>query len=208
MRNYGYLVVMMLLSACSSLPSRVDIAKENAEAAEVMAEAQEAAMERSQDLKENAIDEVPEWVLYETSADSTGFYALGTGQSQSLNMAIQKAVLEAEYGLAKKYRQTISGSERRLTEDNLGDVDRDRYIQLIDKLVGSVSLVGYETVRREVKAVNGEYVAYVLVKLPYDKFNQVLKDQRAGMDDLSMRNAFDELERRTSKLTEPHGLQD
>ncbi|MFC1355027.1 MAG: hypothetical protein G8D89_21915 [gamma proteobacterium symbiont of Clathrolucina costata] len=120
---------------------------------------------------------------------------MGIGESDNVSLALKKARLEAEFGLAKLYSQELSGSERIYSTDSDHATD-NRYVGLIDKLVQSVPVVGYSTVEQEIQAGNGRYQVYVMLKLPYDEFNKVLKQQREGKVSHDMASAFDELEKR------------
>ncbi|MCG8026272.1 MAG: hypothetical protein JAZ02_20210 [Candidatus Thiodiazotropha endolucinida] len=155
---------------------------------------QEAIEIRNEALEEN-IDSLPQWVSDTPKPDAEGMYAVGIGESDNVSLALKKARLEAEFGLAKLYSQELSGSERIYSTDSDHAVE-NRYVGLIDKLVQSVPVVGYSTVEQEIKAGNGKYQAYVLLKLPYDEFNKILKQQKEGKVSQDMASAFGELEKR------------
>ena len=125
-------------------------------------------------------------------------YAVGMGASDSFATALKMATLEAEFGLAKMYSQELSGSERIYATG--GDFDGVSVYQgLIDKIVDSVPIVGYQTEKKEISAMNGRYQAFVLLKLPYEEFNKVLNEKRSAESDLAMKEAFNELEQRLEK---------
>ena len=123
-------------------------------------------------------------------------YAVGAAESASLNVAQKKAILDAEFGLAKQYRQELSGSERSFTQERNDRSLASQYTQLIDKLVARVPVVGFEVVKQEVKSVHGTFHSWILLKLPYAQFNRILQEQRAESVEASVQKEFDELDRR------------
>jgi hypothetical protein len=144
------------------------------------------------------VDSLPEWAINPPKSDQEGMYAVGMGASDSFATALKMATLEAEFGLAKMYSQELSGSERIYATG--GDFDGVSVYQgLIDKIVDSVPIVGYQTEKKEISAMNGRYQAFVLLKLPYEEFNKVLNEKRSAESDLAMKEAFNELEQRLEK---------
>lgn len=147
---------------------------------------------------EDKLDKIPGWVLNPPKPDAYGVFAVGIGDSNTLQVSQKKAMLEAEFGLAKQFQQELAGSERQYTtDDSVSGVNR--YEGLIDKLVQRVPIVGYTVKKQEVKAVDGKYQTYVLLSLPYDQYNEVLKAQKSKETSKEMKDAFDELEKRLEK---------
>jgi len=190
---------LLVLGGCATRPTAVDFAKEQAKVQEIRAEQAEQERKQAQERMELQMKEVPEWALKTPSPDGQGVYAVGIAQSSQIQVAMKKAQLEAEFGLAKMMNQEISGSERSYLEDTGEELLTSRYTALIDKLVEKVPVVGIEVVAQEVKPIQGKYNAFVLLKLPYDEFNQVIRRQRAISSDKSMQAQFDDLERRLDK---------
>jgi hypothetical protein len=126
-------------------------------------------------------------------------FGVGVSESKSLSHGLKAARLQAEFQLAKLYKQELSGSERAFEQ---GDSDGNVTTQttfLIDKLVESVPIVGYDVVEQIVKPAQGKHSVYVLLKLPYDQFNKVLQQERAKTLDSKVQASFDDLERRLDK---------
>lgn len=189
MKNLTSIAVVcmaLILGACASKQEKEQISE---------AKAQKKSMDlRNKELNDK-IDALPKWVLKPPAADRTGLHAVGIGGSDNLQVSLRKAVLEAEFGLAKLYRQELAGSERMFTTDDAVGSNQ-RYEALIDKLVQSVPIVGYTVKNQVVKPVDGRYESYVLLHLPYDQYNEVLKMEKAKSMDKEMKAAFDDLERR------------
>ena len=185
------------LGACSTAAEKR--AKERESVAELQEKIQERSERRENKRKQAFINEVPEWAMEAPPADSSGVYAVGAGDSDKLTTAVRIADLQAQYGLASQLDAEISGSERLFEEDRGAGKPLSRYRQLIDKLVAEVPVVGLEVVEKEVIPLQGRYHAFVLLKMPYEAFNNVLQAKRAEAAGSSMDEAFDDLERRIEK---------
>lgn len=196
MKKLAYLLLgLAVLAGCSTSPA-TKLAKDDAEAAKIRAETAADQRARQQAQMETNLSKVPLWALQPPAPDDTGVYAVGIGDSNKMRIAMRKAMLDAEFGLAKNINQELSGSERSYTRDENGTVGRQQYTELVDKLVMQVPVVGFEVVKQEIRPIDGAYNAFILLKLPYDQFNRVLQDQRAKADDQTIQKAFDDLQNR------------
>jgi len=175
-------------TACSTTPTNKSLVKE------------QLSMEKqrrnaAQDLAEQTLDTMPSWAMTAPRPDNTGVYAVGVAESDKVQIAIKKAQLQAQYGLAKIFNQELAGSEQMMQQD-AGSGSSSRYQSLIQSLVNYVPVVGFEVVKQEVKAVNGEFQACTLLKLPYAEFNKALQRQKQQAQNTDMKQAFADLERR------------
>lgn len=196
------LLAVLAMSGCASTsPTMQQLAMDEAKASEIRAKAAEEKRAEEQKKMEATLSKVPAWALEQPRPDSTGVYAVGIGESDNMRVSMRKAMLDAEFGLAKVYDQEVSGSERSHTQDANGRGTTSQYTELIDKLVTQVPVVGFEVVRQEIKPIDGKYNTFVLVKLPYSQFNSVLKEQKAKAEaqDATVAKAFDDLERRVNQ---------
>lgn len=192
----------ILLSACSSSPDTNPDQAMNQRLIEL--EAQQREMQRirnayEQEIRQSEIEALPEWVESPPDADSTGFYGVGIAQSKNLNHSRRSARLQAEMELAKQSYQELSASERSFEQ---GNGDGDVTVQttfLIDNIIDSVPVVGYQIVDQKIHAMDGQVYTYVLLKLPYDQFNMALKQRRSASQDQRIQSYFDDLERRLAK---------
>ncbi|BFM18718.1 hypothetical protein R50073_49010 (plasmid) [Maricurvus nonylphenolicus] len=183
------ILVSLFLIACASNEGYDRVAAEKQK---------QKVIDAKNDRLKEVIEDLPDWAVNPPKSDQEGMYAVGMGNSDSFNTALKMATLEAEFGLAKLYSQELSGSERIYATG--GEFEGvTSYQGLIDKIVDSVPVVGYQTEKKEIKAIQGNYQAFVLLKLPYDQFNEVLKQQRSKATDVAMKEAFDELEQRLEK---------
>lgn len=184
-------------SGCAT--SRADIARDQARAESIRADAAKAReRQRTKTLSER-LDRAPNWAIEPPRIDDTGVYASGIGEDGTLHLAMAKARIRAEFEFAKQYGQEVSGEERAYASDDNGS----RYTALIDKIIDAVPVVGFETVATEVQAREGKYNAYVLLKLPHDEFNRVLKQTRQRERDAAIRAEFDRLEQRLQARNQP-----
>ncbi|AYV11559.1 MULTISPECIES: hypothetical protein [Shewanella] len=143
------------------------------------------------------LDNVPKWFLSPPKSDQYGIVGVGSAKSRDMAIAVKKAKLQAEFELAKSYRQELSGSERIYErEDAAGNLVQTSQF-LIDKLIDSVPVVGYEQLDQKVMVLpSGQFQAYSLLKLPYDEFNKVLQIIKSQSQDALELEAFNDLERR------------
>ena len=189
------LAATLLLSACSQTPEEKFAERiENLQEAEKNRAAEMAAAENAK--REEELDTAPSWFLSPPEADGTGFYGVGHAKSKQMGHGLKAARLQAEFALAKMYRQELSGSERAFERGNTeGDVVTQTTF-LIDKIVDAVPVVGYTVVEQKMLPLNGAFETFVLLKLPYDEFNKVLQAQRQQALDKTVQASFDDLERR------------
>lgn len=192
------LTLAALLSGCSSSPNQ-ELLDKIAALEEQKREIQEDREELAQDRLEEELDEVPDWVLEPPQPDATGFYGVGVAKSKLLSHGLKAARLQASFDLAKMYKQELSGSERAFERgDAEGNVSSQTTF-LIDNLVRSVPVVGYQIIEQKVVPMRGVNNVYVLLKLPYEEFNKVLLQEKAKTMDQTVQAAFDDLERRLDK---------
>lgn len=183
------LSAMTLLVSCSSNDKKDRMAD---------AKAAQDEMKMKNKAIEEKIDALPSWVLNPPKPDSQAVYAVGIADSDQLQVSIKKAMLEAEFGLAKQLKQELSGSERQYTADDSIRATT-RFEGLIDKLVEETPVVGYTVKKQVVKPMDGKYQTMVLLMLPYDQYNEALKARQAKETKNEMKEAFQDLERRLDK---------
>jgi hypothetical protein len=194
--SVALLVLVTGLFGCASKPNAVSIAKDEAAAEAARSEAERKRSAKATEAAEKFLAKVPAWVAEPPRSDGVNVYAVGEGQSSRLDLARKKALLTAEFGLAKQYKQALSGSERLYQRDSASGIPQERYTLLIDKLVDSVTLVGHQQVRQEVVVVDGTYHSYVLMKLSFEEMERIISKQKAASQDKEIDAQFDELDRR------------
>lgn len=196
------LFLVSMLAACSSQPSLKDVAKDQAAAEQISDRAAQDRMDQRNSALKEQLNQVPTWARMTPAPDVEGVYAIGIGQSDDYAVAINKADLSAEFGLAKSLKQLLSGSERIYTKDDADGANRDQYVRLIDNLVPQIPLSGYKRIDQTVAVSNGKYVAYVLMKMPYDQLNKTILQDQQSSGDQEIKQAFGDLSDRLDKLRE------
>jgi len=197
------MTTIILLNACASPKekSAKEVMESQQEITKMQQEADKERKVAAQESAEKSLDQFPGWALQVPAPDGTGVYAVGIADADKVPMALKKAQLEAEYGLAKLYNQELAGGERSSVQDN-GNNSSSQYTALIEKLVDYVPVVGFVQVKQEVKAIDGRFHAFILLKLPYSEFNQVIQDQKKNAATQQDRELFEDLERRLEKRRE------
>lgn len=193
--NFYLLSTVLALHGCASHQTADELAKEQAKASQIQLKADNQRQNIAQEKAQNTLEQFPSWALQVPAPDATGVYAIGIGDSDKVPVAIKKAQLEAEYGLAKLYNQELAGSEKSSQQDN-GNGSSSQYTALISKLVDYVPVVGFQIVKQDIKAIDGKFNAFILMKLPYEEFNKVLQQQKQKAQSVQDKAAFDDLEKR------------
>ena len=193
--NVYLLSAVLALHGCASQKTADELAIEQAKASQIQLKADSQRQNIAQEKAQNTLEQFPSWALQVPAPDATGVYAIGIGDSDKVPVAIKKAQLEAEYGLAKLYNQELAGSERSSQQDN-GNGSSSQYTALISKLVDYVPVVGFQIVKQDIKAIDGKFNAFILMKLPYEEFNKVLQQQKQKAVSTQDKAAFDDLEKR------------
>ncbi len=198
---WAALAACMVVSGCASGPSAADISKDQARADEIRAKQEKERLEADQKMAQKKIDATPEWVINPPRPDAGGFYGVGIASSSNMDIALKKGMLAAEFELAKQYRSIVSGNARQFQRDDGGRSGAsERFTQLVDQLVDRVELSGYEVAKREVKALDGQFQTYVLLRLSYERLERSVQAARAGERDRGIDEQFAELERRLDKF--------
>lgn len=186
-----------VLVGCASRPTGLAIAKEEAAIAAAREAAAAERMDRESKAAEAFLKRVPSWASDPPRADGEAIFALGFGESKRLDLAQHKAVITAEFDLAKQYKQALSGSEQMYQRDGAGSAaPQERFTRLIERLVDRVELAGHEVIRRETIVRDGSYHHFVLMKLSWQDMSRILARQRPGSLDKSIDEQFIELDRR------------
>ncbi len=180
-------VATLTVSGCASSPDSADIARDQLKAEEIRTNA-------AQEKAEEKISNVPEWFLIPPKSDDTAVYGVGSGESRNIDFAMKKADLNAQYELAKSFSQELSGNEKSYNKESTYEM-KEQYTRLIDSIVSSVPVNGYETVEHKVVAENGRFSAYKLVRLSYVRLSQAM-EKLHGSDQAEVKAAFQQLQQR------------
>lgn len=181
------IVATLTVSGCTSSPDSADIARDQLKAEEIRTNA-------AQEKAEEKISNVPQWFLMPPKSDDSAVYGVGSGESRNIDFAMKKADLNAQYELAKSFFQELSGNEQSYNKESNYEM-KEQYTRLIDSIVSSVPVNGYETIEHKVVAENGRFSAYKLVRLSYARFSQAM-EKLHGSDQAEVKAAFQQLQQR------------
>ncbi|WP_144379616.1 hypothetical protein [Photobacterium toruni] len=157
----------------------------------------EKQFEQREDRVDEVIDNIPDWYVQVPQPTGSGFYAAGTSTGRLLKTSVMKSTLDAEFALAKQYKQLVSGNERSFVRES-GEGDnaqlQSEAQQVVDKLVKEVDLSGYKVIDKLIQKEGVTYRSYVLLYMPYDANNLVKMARKTTR--IAAQEAYDELDRR------------
>lgn len=163
MKKIITMTMVLVLAGCSSTPSVV----------KRMNEVDEYTKERIED----SIDDVPDWFMEPPENHANVVFVTGTGLSNSMTMARNKAMLDAQVQLADQVHALVSShtKQRNLEANGDGAINMD---QVVKKLVAEANLAGYSVEKKELMRDGRKYRFYVLLAYPVGESNLMLTDQR------------------------------
>ncbi len=190
------------LGGCSTNgPSMADIAKDQALADKIHQKAEADKLAKQQIAMKDEINSMPEWVGQVPPKDENGFYAVGQGSSESMRVSMEKAKIDGEFGLAEQVKNSISGQIRQRDKDGVMGLQED-YSRLVDNLISEVSVSGYEVIHQDVRPIQGRFHSYVLLRLPFDSSNRVVKEREAKSHDAEIKQDYADMAARIDKEKE------
>lgn len=136
-------------------------------------------LEKVEKKVEETVNNIPKWCLNPPISDFA-LAACGTGESASMNMSRNRAILDAKRQLADSIDSEISSR----MEDFLKStgMDTNEQVKQASEIVTKnttiqAKLVGYKQTKTEAFSMNGKYQFYVLIEYPIGKANQALLNQ-------------------------------
>ncbi len=152
------------------------------------------ASQQALTAEETIVSNMPDWCLSLPSSDMA-LYKCGIGESSNLNMARNRAALDAKRGLADSIDSQISSR----MEDFLkatGTSDNEEIRQRSEVVTKNVTveaqLVGYKEIKAETQSVGAKFLHYVLLEYPIGQANQALLTKIREDEVLSTTEAADE----------------
>lgn len=149
---------------------------------------------------EHQINTAPEWFT-KPLCPAEAICATATAISLDMQLAIDKATLDAKYILADKMKGGISAKLSSFIEQ-VGGVDDPKLntesVKVIKNIITNISTNGYEISQQEVLPSKQGFRAYVLAKYPLGDANRLLVSEATKNKTLSSRvsanKAFKNLE--------------
>ena len=143
--------------------------------------------------EETIVSNMPDWCLNLPSSE-VALYRCGIGESSDLNMARNRAVLDAKRGLADSIDIQISSRmEDFLKATGTGDNEeiRQRSEVVTKNVTVEAQLIGYKETKAETQSVGSKFLHYVLLEYPIGQANQALLTKIKEDEVLSTTEAAD-----------------
>lgn len=160
---------------------------------EATADADDAAKSENITPNQQVVNDIPDWCL-NLPASETALYRCGIGESSSLNMARNRATLDAKRALADSIDSQISSRmEDFLDATGTGDNEQIRQrSEIVTKNVTvEAELIGYKEINAQSQSVGTKFIHYVLIEYPIGPANQALLNQIKEDEILSTTEAAD-----------------
>ncbi len=144
--------------------------------------------------EETIVSNMPDWCLNLPSSD-LALYRCGIGESSNLNMARNRAALDAKRRLADSIDSQISSRmEDFLKATGTGDNEeiRQRSEVVTKNVTVEAQLVGYKEIKAETQSVGAKFLHYVLLEYQIGQANQALLTKIREDEVLSTTEAADE----------------
>lgn len=182
-------VASVLAVGCSSTVTKTDIVKEEIKIQEMQKQNQAKRIKEENRLMEKQLGSVPDWVLNPPRADDTGFYGVGVAKDKDLMLSTRKAQLIGTFEIARTMRSELSGEDTQTASD---------YRMVVNRFVDKVNVSGAEIIRQDVQVQNGEYQTYVLMRLSYDRYKELVELQATKEEAESLDEAYERLIKRVA----------
>ena len=138
--------------------------------------------------------ETPDWCL-NLPESNIALYKCGVGESKNLNMARNRATLDAKRGLADQIDSEISSRmEDFLEASGTGDNEeiKQRSEIVTKNVTVAAQMTGFKEVFSETQSIGSRFIHYVLIGYPVGQANQTLVNQIKADEVLSTTEAADD----------------
>jgi hypothetical protein len=176
-------LVILTISSCGPKPG-------TPEAALVIRKDQ---IEKTEKKVEKTVDSIPKWCLNPPMSDYA-LSACGSGESANMNMARNRAILDAKRQLADSIDSEISSRmEDFLKSTGMGSNEQVKQAsEIITKNTTiQAKLIGYKQTKTDAVSMDGKYQFYVLIEYPVGDANKALLNQIKQDDVLSTQKDAD-----------------
>ena len=128
---------------------------------------------------EQTVDDIPKWCLNPPISDFA-LAACGAGESASMNMARNRAILDAKRQLADSIDSEISSRMNDfLKSTGMGSNEQVKQAsEIVTKnTTVQAKLTGYKQIKTDAFSMGSKYQFYVLIEYPIGKANKALLNQ-------------------------------
>lgn len=150
-------------------------------------------IEKIEKKVEKTVDSIPKWCLNPPMSDYA-LSACGSGESANMNMARNRAILDAKRQLADSIDSEISSRmEDFLKSTGMGSNEQVKQAsEIITKNTTiQAKLIGYKQTKTDAVSMDGKYQFYVLIEYPVGDANKALLNQIKQDDVLSTQKDAD-----------------
>jgi hypothetical protein len=164
--NITTILAVALLTACSAAPKRPDPIVMTAAPTQ---QAPQAPHSPSVTDTQVGNLQVPEWYLTPPEQTETAIYSAGYGTSRELNLALQKAMADADLKLSQKMSSEFQSLRKSYEQDSGQQVAKN--FEVMTKTVTNNAIRGHHQKTAKVTMMGMEYRVFVLMTYPLGEAN-------------------------------------
>lgn len=159
---------------------------------------------------QEVVEQIPQWLL-KPPADQDHLYAAASATSRDLQVALQKARINAQTDLAQQMNNRLANLTKQFQEETgmAGDSALLSQFSSATKAVTQQTLEGARVDQQQLTPEKEVYRAYVLMSLPLGQANQLLMSKLKANQELYTRfratQAFDELDKELKSAATAEG---
>ena len=153
---------------------------------------------------EKKVKSIPDWFVEPPQSSVDVYYFVGSGESKSVQLSMDIAVMEAQEQLASVVDTLISQRADKFVAQLGGSKElQTNFEEATKRVIAEVQAGGYQIKEKEFQAYNDYFTAYVLLEFTTEEVNQLFYQQlqKEALKDakLSQIEAFKELEEELDK---------
>ena len=153
---------------------------------------------------EKKVKNIPDWFVEPPQSSVDVYYFVGSGESKSVQLSMDIAVMEAQEQLASVVDTLVSQRADKFVAQLGGSKElQTNFEEATKRVIAEVQAGGYQIKEKEFQAYNDYFTAYVLLEFTTEEVNQLFYQQlqKEALKDakLSQSEAFKELEEELEK---------
>ena len=153
---------------------------------------------------EKKVKNIPDWFVEPPQSSIDVYYFVGSGESKSVQLSMDIAVMEAQEQLASVVDTLVSQRADKFVAQLGGSKElQTNFEEATKRVIAEVQAGGYQIKEKEFQAYNDYFTAYVLLEFTTAEVNQLFYQQlqKEALKDakLSQTEAFKELEEELEK---------
>ena len=153
---------------------------------------------------EKKVKNIPDWFVEPPQSSADVYYFVGSGESKSVQLSMDIAVMEAQEQLASVVDTLVSQRSDKFVAQLGGSKElQTNFEEATKRVIAEVQAGGYQIKEKEFQAYNDYFTAYVLLEFTTEEVNKLFYQQlqKEALKDakLSQTQAFKELEEELKK---------